>query len=114
MPTCPAPDAAWYEATTSASSSNSRCSAPIAAIIDSVVQLGFAMIPFGRFGGLVGVDLGHDQRHVGVHPERAGVVDGHRAARGGDRRPLGADLVGHVEQRDVDAVEHLGRERLRR
>ena len=29
--------------------SNSRCSAPIAAIIDSVVQLGFAMIPFGRF-----------------------------------------------------------------
>ena len=29
-------------------SSNSRCSAPIAAIIDSVVQLGLAMIPFGR------------------------------------------------------------------
>ena len=48
MPGRPAPDAAWYDATTSASSPNSRCSAPITAIIDSVVQLGLAMIPLGR------------------------------------------------------------------
>ena len=48
IPGCPAPDAAWYDATTSDSSVNSRCSAPSAAIIDSVVQLGFAMIPLGR------------------------------------------------------------------
>ena len=41
--------------------------------------------PRARGGG---VDLGHDERDVGVHPERAGVVDGDRAARGGDRRPL--------------------------
>ena len=34
--------------TTSSCSPNSRCSAPIASIIDSVVQLGFEMIPLGR------------------------------------------------------------------
>ena len=33
--------------------------------------------------------------------------------RGRDRRPLGGDLVGDVEHRDVDAVEDLRRERLR-
>ncbi|GAA1854123.1 hypothetical protein GCM10009772_33660 [Pseudonocardia alni subsp. carboxydivorans] len=64
--------------------------------------------PLGPLGHLLRVDLGHDERDLGVHPERAGVVDGDRAAGGGDRRPLGGDLVGHVEHRDVDAVEDLG------
>ena len=90
MPAWPAPDAAWYEATTSSVSPNSRCSAPSAAIMDSVVQLGLAMMPFGRSVDLSGVDLRHHQRHLGVHPERAGVVDRDRAAGGRDRRPLGA------------------------
>src|SRR5882724_4997289 len=48
MPAWPAPEAAWYEATTSSRSSNARCSAPIAAIMDNVVQFGLAMMPFGR------------------------------------------------------------------
>ena len=40
MPAWPAPEAAWYDATTSSRSPQRRCSAPIAAIIVSVVQLG--------------------------------------------------------------------------
>ena len=40
-------------------------------------------MPLGRLRTGVGVDLGDDERHVGVHPERAGVVDddGARARR---------------------------------
>ena len=68
--------------------------------------------PLGPVRGGVRVHLGDDQRHVGVHPEGAGVVDGHGPALGGDGRPLRADLVRHVEERDVHAVEDLGRERL--
>ena len=60
----------------------------------------------------VGVDLGHHQRHVVVHPERAGVVDGEGAAGGRDRRPFGGNLVGDVEDGEVDPVEDLGGERL--
>src|SRR5579862_10064610 len=48
IPACPAPEAAWYDATTSSVSPNALCSAPTATISDSVVQFGFAMIPFGR------------------------------------------------------------------
>ena len=107
MPIWPAPEAAWYDATTSSRSTYSRCSAPIATIIDSVVQFGLAMMPRGRCWIWSGVDLGHDQRHVGVHPERAGVVHHDGTAGGRDRRPLGRDLVGHVEHGDVHAVEDL-------
>ena len=106
-PACPAPEAAWYDATTSSRRPHRACSAPRASIIVSVVQLGLAMMPCGRLRDLGRVDLGHDQRHVGVHPERAGVVDHDRALGGGDRRPHGRDLVGHVEHRHVDAVEGL-------
>src|SRR5262249_50195393 len=59
---------------------------------------------------LLRVDLGHDQRHIGVHPERAGVVDRDHATGGRDGRPLGRDLIGNVEHRDVHTVERLGRE----
>ena len=109
----PAPDAAWYDATTSSRRPYARCSAPSATIIDSVVQFGLPMMPLGRVGRGGGVDLGHDERDVGVHPEGAGVVDRDGAARGGDRRPLRGDLVGDVEHRDVDAVEDLRRQRQR-
>src|SRR5205823_11472835 len=48
MPTLPAPETAWYDATTSSRSPYSRCSGATATIIASVVQLALAMIPFGR------------------------------------------------------------------
>src|SRR6185437_7319137 len=48
MPACPAPEAAWYEATTISSRPNARCSAPAATISDSVVQFGLEMMPLGR------------------------------------------------------------------
>ena len=57
------------------------CRAPSASIIVRVVQLGLPMMPLGRFADRVGVDLGHDQRHVGVHPEGARVVDDDDPAR---------------------------------
>ena len=49
MPGCPAPDAAWYEETTSSFRPNFLSSAPMATIIESVVQFGFEIIPLGRF-----------------------------------------------------------------
>ena len=67
--------------------------------------------PLGPVAYRPGVDLGHDEGDVRVHPECAGVVDGYRAPLGGNRRPLRRDVVGNVEHRDVDAVEDLRRER---
>ena len=58
MPAWPAPEAAWYEATTISLSPNARCSAPTATIIDSVVQFAFAMIPFGRLASCSGLISG--------------------------------------------------------
>ncbi len=65
----------------------------------------------GAVAGRGGVDLRHDQRDLGVHAEGPGVVDDDRPLGGGDRRPLGGHLVGHVEHRDVDAVEGFRGER---
>src|SRR6185437_14711475 len=47
-PSLPAPDTAWYEASTSSVRPYSRCSGAIATIIASVVQFALAMIPLGR------------------------------------------------------------------
>ena len=58
MPGCPAPEAAWYDETTSSVSCHSRCSAPRASIIVRVVQLGLAMMPFGRFRTASGLTSG--------------------------------------------------------
>ena len=57
------------------------------------------------------VDLGDDERHLGIHPERGAVVDDDGAA-GDCRGPvLPADAPAGAEQRDVDAVERpRGRE----
>jgi len=60
---------------------------------------------------LLRVDLRHDQRDLGVHPERARVVHGHRAVAGRDRRPRRRDLIGDVEHGHVDAVERVLAER---
>ena len=40
---------------------------------------------------VVRVDLGDDQRHLGLHPEGARVVDDDRTGRGRDRAPLARD-----------------------
>jgi hypothetical protein len=57
----------------------------MATIIDSVVQLGTAMMPLGRLAACSGF--------------------------GGDRGPLRGHLVGHVEHGQVHAVEHAGLQR---
>jgi hypothetical protein len=53
------------------------------------------------------VDLGDDQRHVLLHPERRRVVHHGHAAGHRDRRPLQRDVVGDVEHRHVHAVEDV-------
>ena len=52
-----------------------------------VEQFGFATRP-RCCARRVRVDVGHDQRHVGIHAEGRGVVDHDGAALDGDRRPL--------------------------
>ena len=63
------------------------------------------VVPFD----VVGVNLGDDQRNILVHAERAGVVH-HDGTCGHDGL---AHLLGNAgacrEQRDVDALERLGR-----
>ena len=63
---------------------------------------------------VAGVHLGHHQRHVLVHAERAGVVDHHGAGRGHGL----AHLLRHAgtarEQRDIHAFERLRRHLLHR
>ena len=112
MPTLPAPDTAWYEASTSSLQ-------PVLAVQrrdrDDHRQRGAVGVgddALGPVAYLLRVDLGDDQRHVRVHPERAGVVDRDRAPGGGDRRPLRRHLVRHVEHGHVDAVEDLRLQRL--
>src|SRR5581483_1707948 len=58
MPAWPAPEAAWYEATTISSRPNARCSAPTATISDSVVQFGLATMPLGRLARCSGLTSG--------------------------------------------------------
>src|SRR6202020_2771430 len=58
LPALPDPDAAWYDAATISARPNSRCSAASTTIIDSVVQLGTAMIPRGRLAAAAGLTSG--------------------------------------------------------
>ena len=69
--------------------------------------------PLGASGDVVGIDLGHDQRDVGVHPEGARVVDDHGAGRGGDRAPFAGDARRRAREHDLDARERSCGERLR-
>ncbi len=57
-PDWPAPDAAWYDATTNSRSAHRACRVPSAAIIVSVVQFGFAMMPLGRSRAAAGFTSG--------------------------------------------------------
>ena len=57
--------------------------------------------------GVLGVDFRNDQRHIGVHAERAGVVHKHGPRLDdGRRKPLG-DVVLRRAQHDVHALEGL-------
>lgn len=55
----------------------------------------------------MGVDLGHDQRHVRVHPVRRRVVDDDDTLGRGDRCPSCGHVVGHQEEGHVHVVEHV-------
>ena len=63
-------------------------------------------------GDLARVDLGHDERHVGLGAELGAVVDRDDAAGGRQLDPLARDRRRDVEDGDVDAVEELGRQGL--
>ena len=58
---------------------------------------------------VVRVDLADDERDPGLHPPRAGVVDHRAAVRDGLRSELARDARAGREERDVDAIERLGR-----
>ena len=59
----------------------------------------------------VGVDLGDDQRHLGVHAPGAGVVDDDGTGLRGDGAVLAADRRRRARQDDVDAGKGLGPQR---
>ena len=68
------------------------------------MQFGHDAMPLGS-AQVVGVDLGDDERHVGIHAEGRGVVDDERARGGGTRRPLERERVVDVDDDEVEAVE---------
>ena len=84
------------------------CSGLSATTIWMVEQLGLAMIP-RCFEDVVRVDLGHDQRNVGLHPEGARVVDDDRAGGRRDRAPLARDGCRRAREDDLDARERTRR-----
>ena len=57
---------------------------------------------------VVGVDLGHDQRHLGVHAEGMAVVDHDGAALDGFGQQLLGDIVAGSAEYDVAALKGLG------
>ena len=108
-PATPEPETAWYVDAISRTSPASSCSGLSTGIAAIVVQFGLAMMPLRASRDRVGVDLGDDQRDVGVHPERRGVVDDDHAGLGERRgqRPRGGGAGG--EQRDVEPGRVGGR-----
>src|SRR5207302_8080844 len=60
----------------------------------------------------LGIDLGHDQRNVGLHAEAGGVVDDDRPGLCRTRREDRRNLAARRLQHDVDAPEVEGVERL--
>ena len=57
---------------------------------------------------IVGIDLGHDQRHLGIHTEGMAVVDHDGAALDGLRQQLLGDIVAGSAEHDVAALKGLG------
>ena len=57
---------------------------------------------------IVGIDLGHDQRHLGIHAEGVAVVDHDGAALNGLGQQLLSDVVAGSAEHDVAALKGLG------
>lgn len=57
---------------------------------------------------IVGIDLGHDQRHLGIHAEGMAVVDHDGAALDGLGQQLLRDIVAGGAKYDVAALKGLG------
>ena len=57
---------------------------------------------------VVGIDLGHDQRHLGIHAEGVAVVDHDGAALDGLGQQLLGDIVTGSAEYDVAALKGLG------
>ena len=59
----------------------------------------------GESGHGVGIDLGHDERHVGVVAPERRVIDDHAAGRADSRGPLLGDGRARRHQREIDAAK---------
>ena len=57
---------------------------------------------------VISVDLGHDQRHLGIHAEGMAVVDHDGAELDGLRQQLLRDIVAGSAEYDVAALKGLG------
>ncbi len=64
-----------------------------------------------KAGDRVGIDLGHDQRHVGIVTPARGIIDHHRAGSGDLRRPFLGHRRARRHQADIDAGEIIMLER---
>ena len=112
MPARPSPDAAWNVVTTRPVSSHARVEHREHVDHRHHRGAGVGDDPAGPVGDLARVDLGDDERHVGVGAEDGAVVDGHDPAGCRQLDPLAGDARRDVEDRDVEAVEELRRQRL--
>ena len=110
-PLPPVPETAWYDETYRRTSPAWRCSGASTGIAAMVVQFGLATMPLGSDVEVLGVDLAHHERDVGVHPPGAGVVDHHGPGRGDARRQLERGTLAVAEQRDVEPGQ-VGRRRV--
>ena len=57
---------------------------------------------------VIGIDLGHDQRHLGIHAEGVAVVDHNGAALDGLGQQFLGDIVAGSAEYDVAALKGLG------
>lgn len=62
----------------------------------------------------VGIDLGHDQRHFGVHSPIAALVNDHGALIDGPRSKLGRHLIRRTGDHQIDICEYAGLKRFDR
>ena len=57
---------------------------------------------------VIGVNLGHDQRHLGIHAEGVAVVDHNGASLDGLGQQLLRDIVAGSAEYDVATLKGLG------
>ena len=105
MAAAPAPEAAWYVDMVMRLMRRFWCSGHSGVAATMATQFGLAMMPL-CFEHRAGVDLRHDQRHVGVHAERTTSCrrPPRRRCTAAGREALRLRAAGG-EQRDVHAFE---------